>query len=88
MPDSTAIETTDGVIVAARFFTSNALVVNSSAERPFAHLPSADKYRAFVLLSTQAFTPPELLFSATAIPPATLAPNTNAITTLMLLFFI
>ena len=40
---SAAIDTTDGVIVAARFFTSKAFVVSSSGERPLAHLPSADK---------------------------------------------
>ena len=84
----TAIDTTDGVTVAAIFLTSKEFTVSSSGERPFEHLPSADKKSAFVLLSTHAFTPPVLLISATATPPATLAPRTKANTRLTDVFFI
>jgi hypothetical protein len=81
--DETAIDTTEGDTADAIVSTSAPLPAISINVRVFAQFPSVDAKRAFVRLSTQTFVGGVLGETATATPPATIAPIKKPIMTLL-----
>jgi hypothetical protein len=81
--EETAIETTEGETAAAIVWTSTPLPTISINVRVLEQLPSVAAKRALVRLSTQTFVGGRSGVTATATPPATTAPITKPIMSLL-----
>jgi hypothetical protein len=81
--DETAIETTDGETADAMVCTSTELPTTVIKVRVFEQLPSVAAYSALVRLSTHTLVGGTSGVTATATPPATTAPITKPIITLL-----
>lgn len=81
--EETAMETTEGETAAAMVCTSTALPTTVIKVRVFEQLPSVAAKSAFVRLSTQTFVGGVSGVTATATPPATTAPMTKPLITLV-----